>query len=150
MQTSVTDKLVRTSRCFAFSTWPASPSGEVRVLRAGINGWTCLPGFSGATHDEPGCYDQVFLQFFKDTVAGREPSVQSVGISYTYGGKWVPYKSHAMGNVNEFHVGLHIMIIGPDQEMMQTMNQDGSNVEPYVNHLPGQPELFLVIPIRET
>ena len=43
--------------------YPTSPSGEFRVLRAGTNGWTCLPGFRGAAHDEPGCFDQVFLQF---------------------------------------------------------------------------------------
>jgi len=129
--------------------WPTSPSGEFRVLRAGTNGWTCLPGFPEDTHDEPGCFDQVFLQFVKDSIAGRTPNVQSVGISYMYGGKWVPNKSHAMGSGNEFHVGPHIMIIGPDQKMMQALNQDGSNGEPYVNHLPGHPELFLVIPIRE-
>jgi hypothetical protein len=28
-------------------------------------------------------------------------------------------------------------------------NLDGPNGEPYVNHLPGHPELFLAIPIRE-
>jgi hypothetical protein len=33
---------------------------------------------------------------------------------------------------------------------MPTLNRDGSNGEPYVNHLPGRPELFLVIPIRES
>ena len=54
-----------------------------------------------------------------------------------------------MGSGAEFHVGPHIMIIGLDQEMMQTLNQDGSNGEPYVNSLPGHPELYLVIPIRE-
>ncbi len=32
---------------------------------------------------------------------------------------------------------------------MQTLNQDGSNGEAYVNHLPGHPELILVNPIRE-
>jgi hypothetical protein len=89
------------------------------------------------------------LQFLKDTIAGRTPNVQSVGISYMYGGKWVPNKSHAKGSGHEFHAGPHIMIIGPDQKMMQTLNQDRSNGEPYVNHLPGHPELFLVIPIRE-
>jgi len=36
-----------------------------------------------------------------------------------------------------------------DQKMMQTLDQDGSDGEPYVNHLPGHPELFLVIPITE-
>src|SRR5258708_7979865 len=106
--------------------WPSSPGGEFRVLRAGTNGWTCLPGRPGAAHDEPGCFDQVFLQFMKDSMAGHTPNVQSVGISYMYGGFWVPNKSHAMGSGNEFHVGPHIMIIGLDQKILQTLNHDGS------------------------
>jgi hypothetical protein len=129
--------------------WPSSPGGEFRVLRAGTNGWTCLPGRPGAAHEEPGCFDQVFLQFMKDSMAGHTPNVQSVGISYMYGGFWVPNKSHAMGSGNEFHVGPHIMIIGLDQKILQTLNHDGSNGKPYVNHLPGHSELYLVIPIRE-
>jgi hypothetical protein len=128
--------------------WPSSPGGEFRVLRAGTSGWTCLAGRPGAAHEEPGCFDQVFLQFMKDSMAGRTPNVQSVGISYMYGGFWVPNKS-AMGSGNEFHVGPHIMIIGLDQKILQTLNHDGSNGEPYVNHLPGRSELYLVIPIRE-
>jgi hypothetical protein len=129
--------------------WPSSPGGEFRVLRAGANGWTCLPGRPGAAHDEPGCFDQAFLEFMKDSMAGRTPNVQSAGISYMYGGFWVPNKSHTMGSGNEFHVGPHVMIIGLDQKIMQTLNHDGSNGEPYVNHLPGRSELYLVIPIRE-
>ena len=129
--------------------WPTSPTGEFRVLRAGTNEWTCLPGFSKSSHDEPGCFDRIFLQFNKDSMAGRTPDVQKIGISYMYGGKWVPNKSHTMGNGKEFHVGPHIMIIGLDQKTIQTLNQDGSNGEPYVNSLPGHSELFLVIPIRE-
>jgi hypothetical protein len=129
--------------------WPAKAGGDYRVLRKGTNQWTCLPALPGLPHDEPGCFDQVFLQFIKDSIAGRTPNVQSVGISYMYGGFWVPNKSHAMGSGNEFHVGPHIMILGLDQKMMQTLNHDGSNGEPYVNHLPGRSELYLVIPIRE-
>src|ERR1700675_2172846 len=129
--------------------WPSSPGGEFRVLRAGTNAWTCLPGMPKGTHDEPGCFDQVFLKFVKDSMAGLTPNVQNVGISYMYGGFWVPNKSHAMGSDNEFHVGPHIMIIGLGQKIMQTLNHDGSNGEPYVNHLSGHSELYLVIPIRE-
>ena len=70
--------------------YPTSPSGEFRVIRAGSNEWTCLPGFPGAAHDEPGCFDQVFLQFIKDSVASRTPDVQSVGISYMYGANGYP------------------------------------------------------------
>jgi hypothetical protein len=130
--------------------YPTSPGGEYRVLRAGKNGWTCLPGAPGAAHDEPGCFDQAFLQFIKDSIAGRAPNVQNVGISYMYRGKWLPNTSHAMGSGDEFRVGPHIMILGLDQKMLQAFNQDGSNGEPYANHLDGpHSELFLVIPIRE-
>lgn len=129
--------------------YPTSPGGEYRVLRAGSNGWTCLPGYDAGADDEPGCFDHVFLRFIKDSMAGLTPNVQRIGISYMYGGKWVPNKSHAMGSGAEFHVGPHIMIIGLDQKMMQTLNQDASNGEPYVNSLPGHSELYLVIPIRE-
>jgi hypothetical protein len=41
------------------------------------------------------------------------------------------------------------MIIGLDQQVMKTMNHDGSNGEAYVNHLPGRSELYLVIPVRQ-
>ena len=89
------------------------------------------------------------MQFVKDSVAGRKPNVQNVGISYMYGGFWVPNKAHATGSDNEFHVGPHIMVLGTDQEMLRTLNQDGSNGQPYANHLSGHSELFLVIPIRQ-
>jgi hypothetical protein len=129
--------------------WPAAPGGEYRVLRKGTNEWTCLPGLPGGAHEEPGCFDHNFLQFIKDSIAGRTPNVQSVGVSYMYGGFWVPNKSHAMGSGDEFHVGPHIMILGLDQKMLQTLNQDGSNGQPYANHLRGRTELYLVIPIRQ-
>jgi hypothetical protein len=129
---------------------PTSPGGEYRVLRTGTNEWTCLPGAPGAAHDEPGCFDQVFLQFIRDSIAGRTPHVQSVGISYMYRGQWLPNTSHAMGSGDEFRVGPHIMILGLDQKLLQTFNQDGSNGQPYANHLDGlHSELFLVIPVRE-
>ena len=129
--------------------WPSTPGGEYRVLRKGSSQWTCLPGRPGSAHDEPGCFDPVFLQFIKDSIAGRTPNAESVGISYMYGGFWVPNKSHVMGSSNEFHVGPHIMIIGLDQKMLQTLNHDGSNGQSYVNHLGSRSELYLVIPIRE-
>jgi hypothetical protein len=41
------------------------------------------------------------------------------------------------------------MIVGLDQKMLQTLNHDGSSGQPYVNHLAGHSELYLVIPIRK-
>jgi hypothetical protein len=55
--------------------WPTTPDGEYRVLRQGTNEWTCLPGVPGYPHDEPACFDPTFMQWMKDTLAGRLPHI---------------------------------------------------------------------------
>ena len=120
--------------------WPTTPEGPYRLLRKGTNEWTCLPGVPGYPHDEPGCFDPTFMQWIKDSLAAREPHIETVGIAYMYVGAWVPNKSGSSDAAKneEFHVGPHIMIIGLGQKMLQAFNQDGSNGRPYANHLPGQ------------
>ena len=73
--------------------WPEKADGEYRVLRKGTNEWTCLPGSLHYSHDEPGCFDPVFMQWLKDSLAGRDPHIDKIGISYMYVGAWVPNKS---------------------------------------------------------
>jgi hypothetical protein len=130
--------------------WPATPGGQYRVLRKGSSDWTCLPGVPGYPHDEPGCFDPVFLQWIEAGLAGRKAKIGKVGIAYMYIGAWVADKTSSEGTMHkEFHVGPHIMVITPHQDEVQSLNRDGSNGEPYVAHLPNQTDLFLVMPIRE-
>ena len=133
--------------------WPAKAGGEYRVLRRGTNEWTCLPGVPGYTHDEPGCFDPVFMQWIKDSLAGREPHITTVGIAYMYVGAWVPNKSgkDSVAKTDEFHVGPHIMIVSPheNQKELQSFSRDGSSGMPYVAHLPNGTDLYLVMPFRQ-
>lgn len=131
--------------------WPQKPGGEYRVLRQGTNEWTCLPGVPGYSHDEPGCFDPVFMQWLKDSLAGREPHIRTVGIAYMYIGAWVPNKSGNSASGDEFHVGPHIMIVSPheNQKELQSISHDGSTGMPYVAHLPHAEDLYLVLPFRE-
>jgi hypothetical protein len=131
--------------------WPATQDGPYRVLRKGTNDWTCLPGVPGYSHDEPGCFDQVFMQWIKDSLAGREPHIETVGIAYMYVGAWVPDLSGRARKGQDFHVGPHIMIVSPheNQKELQAFSHDGSNGMPYVAHLPNGTDLYLVMPIRE-
>jgi hypothetical protein len=133
--------------------WPATPGGEYRVLRRGTNEWTCLPGIPGYPHDEPGCFDPTFMQWMKDSFAGREPHIGKIGMSYMYAGAWVPNKSaENHGSMSsEFHVGPHIMIVSPhqNQEELRALSHDGSNGMPYVAHLPNGTDLYLVIPVHQ-
>jgi hypothetical protein len=131
--------------------WPKEAGGEYRVLRKGANEWTCLPGVPGYSHDEPGCFDPVFMQWIKDSLAGREPHITTVGIAYMYAGAWVPNKSGKRPDQNEFHVGPHIMIVSPheNQKELQSISHDGSTGMPYVAHLPHGEDLYLVLPFRQ-
>jgi hypothetical protein len=131
--------------------WPKEAGGEYRVLRKGTNEWTCLPGVPGYSHDEPGCFDPVFMQWIKDSLAGRQPHISTVGIAYMYVGAWVPNKSGKGSNRNEFHVGPHIMIVSPheNQNELQPISHDGSTGMPYVAHLPHGEDLYLVLPFRQ-
>jgi len=133
--------------------WPTTKGGEYRVLRKGTSEWTCLPAFPGYSHDEPGCFDVAFMQWIKQSLAGQEPRIETVGIAYMYVGAWVPNKS---GDANtpkgdDFHVGPHIMIVSPheNQKELQAFSHDGSNGMPYVAHLPGGTDLYLVIPYHQ-
>jgi hypothetical protein len=127
--------------------WPSSPKGEYRVLRKGTSEWTCLPAIPGYPHDEPGCFDRVFFQWLKDSMAGRTPHIDRIGIAYMYLGAWVKSAKDSSGQ--EFHVGPHLMVVSPHQDDFQGFDRDGSNGMPYVSHLPGRTELFLVMPIRQ-
>jgi hypothetical protein len=131
--------------------WPQKPGGEYRALRKGTNGWSCLPGVPGYPHDEPGCFDPVFMQWMKDSLAGREPHITTVGIAYMYIGAWVPNQSRNDAGADEFHVGPHIMIVSPheNQKELQSISHDGSTGMPYVAHLPHGEDLYLVLPFRQ-
>jgi hypothetical protein len=127
--------------------WPSAPGGEYRLLRKGSNEWTCLPPIPGYPHDEPGCFDPIFLQWIQDSLAGRTPHIDGIGISYMYLGAWKPAKDGSSGH--EFHVGPHLMVVGPNQDEFQGFNRDATNGMPYVTHLPNRTELFLVMPVRQ-
>jgi hypothetical protein len=68
--------------------WPSAPGGEYRLLRKGSGEWTCLPAIPGYSHDEPGCFDATFLRWIQDSLAGRTPQIDRIGISYMYFGAW--------------------------------------------------------------
>ena len=125
--------------------WPSKPGGKYRVLRKGSNEWTCLPGVPLYPHDEPGCFDPVFLRWMRDSLAGRTPHIDRIGISYMYMG--AVRRFHPGGQ--DFHVGPHLMIVSPHQEEFEHLNRDGSNGMAYVAHLPNRSELFLVVPVRQ-
>jgi hypothetical protein len=129
--------------------WPATPTGEYRVLRAGTTAWTCLPASPLYPHDEPGCFDAVFFKWIKDSMAGEKaPPVDKVGISYMYNGAWVPdLKGNAPQSPDHtFHVGPHIMIITPNDVALSAFSRDdrmAGSMLPIFQSIPACTSSFL-------
>jgi hypothetical protein len=111
--------------------YAASRGSEFRVLRKGSSEWTRLPGPPpGSQHDDPGCFDSVFLQWVKDGLAGRSQHIDRLGVAYMYMGQWVPGASGG-----EFDVGAHMMVVTPHPDKLQGFTRGGWNGT-YVLHLP--------------
>ena len=133
--------------------WPANPKdshAEYRILRPGKSEWTCLPGVPGYPHDEPMCADKTSFRWIQDSLAERQVHIDRIGVMYMYTGAWVSDKqgnSHATDHT--YHVGPHVMIITPHNEDLEKFSHDGSNGQPYVAHLPGHSELYLVMPYKD-
>jgi hypothetical protein len=86
------------------------------------------------------------MSWMQDSLAGREPQIDRIGISYMYVGAW---QSRAGSSAHAFQVGPHLMIVSPHQDDFQGFNRDPSNGMPYVAHVPHHTELYLVMPTRQ-
>ena len=62
--------------------WPSAPDKEMRALREGTNGWTCMPGPPEAPRYSPMCNDQTMMQWMMAMRAGKKPNIDRIGISY--------------------------------------------------------------------
>jgi hypothetical protein len=125
----------------AVADWPADPKDRVpydRVLRQGINGWTCMPDIPGRPQHNPMCVDETMMKWLTATLAGKKPDIDRVGLAYMLMGEARPGQGAALGGdanqVKEwFYVGPHVMVVLPDaaKDALREVNQDLSNNQPY-------------------
>lgn len=131
--------------------WPSEEGGEFTVLREGSNGWTCLPDPPGENF-EPMCNDGTWMSWVEAFMAGEEPRVETLGISYMLNstGETSNTDPGATGKTadNEWHeVGPHMMVLVPDPAMLEIYPDDPSSSLPYVMW-KGTPYVHLMIPME--
>src|SRR5262245_19886899 len=51
------------SKDAAVMDWPAKEGGQMTQLRAGTNGWTCMPDFPQTEGNDPMCVDDQWMGF---------------------------------------------------------------------------------------
>ena len=93
----------------ATSAGPASISAEAAVLdwsfnelRAGSNGWTCLPDNADTPGTDPWCITDAWVNFLNAYVGKTEPTYEEIGFAYMLMGDTPvsnsdPYATEATG-----------------------------------------------------
>jgi hypothetical protein len=136
--------------------WPSAPDKEMKVLREGSNGWTCMPGPSWAPRPSPMCNDQTMMKWMMAVMAGKKPDLDRVGISYMLQGEAgsdvqdINAKTPPPGK-DWYYAGPHVMLVLPDgdKDALKDVGQDTSSGLPYVRG-PNSLSPLLVIPVAKS
>jgi hypothetical protein len=126
-------------------------SGNFQELRAGTNGWMCLPDDPGTPGDDPMCLDAAWQQWLDAYVNKTTPSVSGVGIGYMFHGGRVPSNTDPFATApaaGESWVddGPHMMVVAPDPAHLSAFPTDPANGGPYVMW-KGTPYAHLMVPL---
>jgi hypothetical protein len=130
--------------------WPSAPGKEMRVLRQGANGWTCMPGPPGTPRYSPMCNDQTMMTWMMEVMSGKTPDIDRVGISYMLQGEAgsdvqdIRAKMPPPGK-DWYYAGPHVMLALPlgDKDALRGVGQDTSSGLPYISPL-------LIIPVAKS
>ncbi len=142
----------------ATSAGPASISDDAAVLdwemneiRAGTNGWTCLPDRDTPGND-PWCVNEPWLNFLNAYVNNTEPSYEDIGVAYMLMGDTEvsnsdPYAAERTEPDDWVtDLGAHLMMLIPDLTLLDGISTDHQNGGQWVMW-PDTPYAHLMIPV---
>ncbi len=143
----------------AVSAAPGSVSDDARVLdwsmnelRAGTNGWTCLPDDESVLGNSPWCINAPWMNFLHALMNGEEPTYTEVGVAYMLMGD-SPICNIDPATTEEecgddwvADMGAHLMMLMPDLSSLEGITTDHMNGGHWVMW-PGTPYAHLMIPI---
>jgi hypothetical protein len=111
---------------------------DLSVLRAGTNGWTCLPGvylFRG--NKSPMCNNATWMKMMAANAALEDFSAESVGISYMLAGDYIGTNAHPMANVPVnggvfVPAGARMMVLYPNMDEVADLPRDSKLGGPWL------------------
>ncbi|MGH7588579.1 MAG: hypothetical protein ACRELU_08300 [Gemmatimonadota bacterium] len=117
--------------------WPSEGEGEMTELRAGSNGWTCLPDIPGSPADDPMCLDSTFFAWMGALQAGIPPAIGRVGFAYMLQGGSTPsntdpFASEPAPGGDWLIEPPHVMMVVPDPGTLQGLTTDPANGGPWI------------------
>jgi hypothetical protein len=127
--------------------------GEFVVLREGSNGWYCLPDAFGTPGPDPWCFDETWLSWTYQFMAGQAPRVAVPGVAYMLQG------GSEASNTDPFATGPaagdewmasppHIMILQPGKLDLSVFSTAHDNGGPWVMW-GGTPYEHIMVPVAD-
>ena len=101
--------------------WPAKEGNPFPSLRAGKNGWTCLPDYPVSPGNDPMCADKVAMQWFGAYLEHKTPKISQPGLGYMLQGgsdpsNTDPYATAPKQGESWMSAPAHVMIF-PSQKL---------------------------------
>lgn len=144
----------------AMSAAPSSISANAAVLdwdlkslREGTNGWTCLPDRPDTPGNDPWCVTEPWLNFLKAYVNKEKPTYTGIGFAYMLMGDTPvsnsdPYTAQPTGKEDWVtDLGPHLMMLIPNREMLKNISTDHLNGGPWIMW-PDTPYAHIMIPLE--
>ena len=126
--------------------------GKLRTLRAGTNGFTCMPKDPAMPNSDPMCMDANALEWANAWLTKATPP-DKTGFMYMLAGdsgasNTDPYATGATASNHWIKTGSHVMIVGSAAKTMgYPATPDPDVTKPYVMWA-GTPYAHLMIPVR--
>ena len=120
-----------------FWIWPNDSNPGFTELRAGDNGWTCLPDDPATPSNDPMCLDDQWLEWLMAFAEGRDPVITELGFSYMLQGGSGASDTDPMqmepADGEEWLFGPpHVMLIAPESLDVDSFPTDRDSGGPYI------------------
>ena len=131
-----------------------SATGEMRTLRKGTNGFTCMPDNPATPGPDPMCMDAAASEWVHAWMTHKPPPAGKVGLMYMLAGgtdasNTDPYAEKPAADNHWIKTGPHLMIVGADASFYDAYPKkaDPETNAPYVMWA-GTPYQHLMAPIK--
>lgn len=128
--------------------------GSMRTLRAGTNGYTCMPDSGHAPGSDSMCLDKAAMNWLDALVQHKAPAPGAVGFVYMLAGgtdasNTDPYASKPAPGGHWIRTGPHVMVVGADAAYYATYpaGADPDTSVPYVMWA-GTPYQHTMVPVK--
>ena len=134
--------------------WPENEGAPMKHLRAGTNGWTCMPSSpapsAGTAREDPMCADAAFASLLEAWTTKSDPHLTTVAIAYMLRGdkgasNTDPFAMAPTANNNWIVSPPHIMIAVPNPQQLDAFTTDPHSGGPWVMW-KGTPYAHLMVP----